>query len=162
MLTDNEIYIVKEYSRKITFLEEHISKLTEENEAWQKQLITTEEKSGKAYYDLACEVENLRAENQNLHASCTELTRKCASLTEENERLRADNEILKMPRATIFEIADAFDRGRKKGEADTVQKLADSIWDGELDSLNISVGKKFYNKQEFIDETAKKLLEGKQ
>lgn len=32
MLTDNEIYIVKEYSRKITFLEEQISKLTEENE----------------------------------------------------------------------------------------------------------------------------------
>ena len=62
-----------------------IKELTEENESWQKQLIATEEKSGKAYYDLACEVENLRGENDNLHATCTELTRKCASLTEENE-----------------------------------------------------------------------------
>ena len=38
-----------------------IKELTEENEAWQKQLIATEEKSGKAYYELACEVEDLRA-----------------------------------------------------------------------------------------------------
>lgn len=43
--------------------------LTEENEAWQKQLISQEEKSSKAYYDLACEVENLRAENEKLIAS---------------------------------------------------------------------------------------------
>ena len=42
------------YSKKI-------KELTEENKAWQKQLITTEEKADKAYYDLACEVENLRA-----------------------------------------------------------------------------------------------------
>ena len=43
-----------------------IKELTEENKAWQKQLITTEEKSGKAYYDLACEVEDLRNENEKL------------------------------------------------------------------------------------------------
>jgi chromosome segregation ATPase len=44
-------------------------RLTEENEAWQKQLISTEEQAGKAYYDLACEVEGLRAENERLRAS---------------------------------------------------------------------------------------------
>lgn len=33
-----------------------IKQLTEENEAWQKQLITTEEQAEKSYYDLACEV----------------------------------------------------------------------------------------------------------
>ncbi len=43
-----------------------IKELTEENKAWQKQLIATEEQSGKAYYDLACEVEDLRAENERL------------------------------------------------------------------------------------------------
>ena len=51
--------------------------LTEENKAWQMQLISQEEKSGKAYYELACEVEDLRKENENLHASCTELTQEC-------------------------------------------------------------------------------------
>ena len=45
-----------------------IKELTEENEAWQKRLISQEEKADKAYYDLACEVENLRAENERLRA----------------------------------------------------------------------------------------------
>ena len=40
--------------------------LTEDNKAWQKQLIATKEESGKAYYDLACEVEDLRAKNERL------------------------------------------------------------------------------------------------
>lgn len=66
-----------------------IKELTDENEAWQKQLIAIEEKSGKAYYELACEVENLRKENKNLHASYTKLERKCASLNDENEKLHA-------------------------------------------------------------------------
>ena len=43
-----------------------INELTEENKAWQMQLIDTEEKAGKAYYELACEVEDLRAENEGL------------------------------------------------------------------------------------------------
>ena len=38
-----------------------INELTEENKAWQMQLISQEEKASKAYYDLACEVEDLRA-----------------------------------------------------------------------------------------------------
>ena len=40
----------------------HNEKLTEENKAWQMQLISQEEKASKAYYDLACEVEDLRAD----------------------------------------------------------------------------------------------------
>lgn len=50
----------------ITSQEQRIKELTEENEAWQKQLISTKEQAGKAYYDLACEVEDLRAENERL------------------------------------------------------------------------------------------------
>ena len=48
--------------------------LTEENEAWQMQLISTEEKSGKAYYELACEVEDLRAENERLYKEVDRLS----------------------------------------------------------------------------------------
>lgn len=45
-----------------------IKELTEENKAWQEQLISQKEKSDKAYYDLACEVEDLRKENERLRA----------------------------------------------------------------------------------------------
>ena len=78
--------LLKDALSLINSQERRIKELTEENKAWQKQLISTEEQAGKAYYDLACEVENLRAENERLHASCTELTR----VQEENERLREE------------------------------------------------------------------------
>ena len=55
---------IADFSRDVGLLKNYIKKLTEENEAWQKQLITTKEKSDKAYYELACEVEDLRAENE--------------------------------------------------------------------------------------------------
>jgi predicted nuclease with TOPRIM domain len=80
-----------------------IKQLTEENDAWQKLLISTEEKTGKAYYELACEVEKLRTENANLHASCTEFERKCASLNDENDRLRVELE-QRPPRLVITKL----------------------------------------------------------
>ena len=43
-----------------------LTRVQEENEAWQMQLISEEEKANKAYYELACEVEDLRAENERL------------------------------------------------------------------------------------------------
>lgn len=49
--------------------EQKIKELTEENKAWQAQLISQKEKADKAYYDLACEVEDLRAENERLRTS---------------------------------------------------------------------------------------------
>lgn len=51
----------------ITSQEQRIKELTEENEAWQKALITEKENADKAYYELACEVEDLRAENERLN-----------------------------------------------------------------------------------------------
>ena len=52
----------------ISSQEQRIKELTEENEAWQKALITEKENADKAYYELACEVENLRDENERLRA----------------------------------------------------------------------------------------------
>lgn len=66
--------IAEGYKKQFEDCAEDRAKLTEENKAWQMQLISQEEKANKAYYDIACEVENLRAENDNLHATCTELT----------------------------------------------------------------------------------------
>lgn len=79
-----------------------------------------------------------------------------AELTEENERLRVDNEILKMPRATIFEIADAFERGRRKGKSDTVRKMQERLKahlekpEFPWDSFTVS--------EEVIDQIANELL----
>ena len=116
-----------------------IKELTEENEAWQKQLITTEEQAGKAYYDLACEAENLRNENANLHASCTELTRKCASLTEEKEYYRSEvMEILGV--ISNMSAFPRFESGRKmewslftplKKEAKVSEQIAKEMVEGE-------------------------------
>ena len=128
-----------------------IKELTEENEAWQKQLIATEEKSGKAYYEIACEVENLRKENENLHASCTELTQKCASLTEENERL---SQSLANTKSILA-----------NSKADTVRKMQEII------TANYAVSKVHYAKDEAptityqltnwqLDQIAKEMLEG--
>ena len=104
------------------------ARLILENEAWQKQLITAEEQAGKAYYDLACEVEALRTENANLHASCTELTRKCASLNDENERLRA---ILDEAEIMVDDLKEkipiAFDNESKKARADTVREMQERL-----------------------------------
>ena len=72
-------------------------------------------------------IAELTEKNANLHASCTEFEQKCASLNDENERLRVDNHLLKMPSATIFEIADAFKRGQMKGKADTVRKMQERL-----------------------------------
>lgn len=80
--------ISEQYQKQFEDCYEEKAKLTDENEAWQKQLITAEEQADKAYYNLACEVEDLRGENARLHASCTEFERKCASLNDENERLK--------------------------------------------------------------------------
>ena len=53
---------------KLHDAEEKINELTEENKAWQQRMIAEKEQADKAYYDLACEVEDLRAENERLRA----------------------------------------------------------------------------------------------
>lgn len=81
--------------------------LTDENEAWQKQLISTEEKSGKAYYDLACEVEDLR---------------------EENERLRVVADMSDTTLTDALRIVNEFCDSRiKRARADTVREMQERI-----------------------------------
>ena len=80
-----------------------IKELAEEKEAWQKQLIAHEETSGKAYYELACEVEDLRKENENLHASCTKLTEEKFDIECSYKALKKDNE-------RLYESCTEFER----------------------------------------------------
>lgn len=98
--------------------EEKIKELSEENEAWQKQLIATEEKSGKAYYDLACEVEDLRAENERLNASCTELAQCCTKLE------------------TLYKIEC---KRVDTAKADTVRKMHSMLCEGRVSNDNVVI-----------------------
>ena len=62
-----------------------------------------------------------------------------------------------------FEMELLYTAGyRKSAEVviKMIENLANDLWEGELDTLNISVGKRFYNKQEFIAELKKKYTEG--
>ena len=56
--------VVEGKLKRTSALEKQVLALTEENKAWQKELIAEKEKAGKAYYELACEVEDLRAEGE--------------------------------------------------------------------------------------------------
>lgn len=121
--------LVESHNRTCDYLntkEVEMAKLPEENEAWQKQLISTEEQAGKAYYDLACEVEDLRTENENLHASCTELTQSCTKLTEENERLRELGTTKEIEKEIV----------RRETRADTVRQMQERLikwWKAQIE-----------------------------
>ena len=126
-----------------------INELTEENKAWQKQLIAKEEKADKAYYELACEVEDLRAENENLHASCTELTRKCASLTEENDKLTRNLKIANLQIECKERILESYmlqygtvadkEVFLKKERADTVREMQERLCEGRVSNDNVVI-----------------------
>ena len=128
----------KEYIRldnEYRILNAKYIKLTEENEAWQKSLITQKENADKAYYELACEVENLRAEN---------------------ERLREDNEIKSQKRANIFEIVNAFGRGRTDGVCKIREQFKErhEIWEEQdVTEYNYATS--------LLDQIAKEMLEDK-
>lgn len=143
-------------------LNEENKRLTEENEAWQKQLIITEEKSGKAYYELACEVENLRSENENLHKSCTDLTRKCASLTEENERLIVTLKMNDAPFSEGLQIVHDFcEKGKRKAEADIVRKMQEMLKE-ILDDFYNTGEDALLDVPDLIDQIAKELTLAKE
>lgn len=102
-----------------------------------------------------------KAVGEDLHATRTELTR----VQEENERLR--NRItcqVVVPDEKLEEIKneclERVELDIKAIQADTVRKIADLLWQGESEKLNISVGGKYYDKQEFTDQIAKEMLEG--
>ena len=77
MLTDNEIYIVKEYSREIEFLRKQIVELTEEN-------------ARLKHFDL----EAMRGKADSYKELCSKYLEENKRLIEENERLKSENDML--------------------------------------------------------------------
>lgn len=76
-------------------------------------------------------------------------------LRNENERLKADNEIKSQKRANIFEIANAFERGRTDG----VRKMSEMLKD-YLDDYYHSGEDALLDVPDMIDLIAKEILEG--
>lgn len=95
-------------------------------------------------------IETYRQELAETRVALAEANKERQELTEENERLRAENEILKMKRANIFEISNAFERGR----ADGVRKMQESVKDIFNPDSSFDIRQR-------IDEKAIALLEGK-
>ena len=79
-------------------------------------------------------------------------------LTEENERLKekADRHLDNL-KAVLDERAE-----EKSGVEKVINEIADLMWQGESEKLNISLGGHYYNKQEFIADLKKKYIGEKQ
>jgi len=113
--------------------EQRIKELTEENEAWQKALITEKENADKAYYELACEVEDLRAEKERLKAR----------VLEENHLRHQAEEMLAQGMSVV--------------KADTVREMQELLYK----DFNTTTKPDMYIKS-IIDKRVKEMLEDKQ
>ena len=108
-----------------------IFELTEENEAWQKQLISQKEISDKAYYELACEVENLRAENERLSKYLDDHFPKCIYQYDGDVQ-----EYCVLGPCGKFKTVAEF---QKQIEADTVRKMHSMLCEGRVSNDNVVI-----------------------
>lgn len=99
----------------------------------------------------SCYVEDIKA-IQNAIALINSQEQRIKELTEENERLKTDLEIRNMKRASIFEIADAFDRGRTAGVRKMQERLHERFHD------RVAYTRSYVH--DTIDQIEKEMLEG--
>ena len=88
-----------------------VEELTKENGSWQKTLMTEKENASKAYYNLACEVEDLRAENAKYEA----------------EHHAEFNKWLKLEEATKRHHAELFKDAKIAVKEDTVREFVERL-----------------------------------
>ena len=117
-----------------------IKELTEDNEYLKTQLTAAE-----ARYE---------SRKESDLEEVLELRLKVEELTEENERLREDNEIKSQKRANIFEIANAFERGRTNGVRKMQERLKEKAFSVP------TVYNSYFGRM--IDQIAKEMLKGKE
>ena len=101
-------------------------------------------------------IEELTEKNAIQTITAIELDKQVQRLTEENERLRAENEIKSQKRANIFEIADAFERGRTDG----IQKMQERL-KAEAYPFPCAIGVEYAVPYCKVEQIAKEMLEGK-
>lgn len=84
-------------------------------------------------------------------ALITSQEQRIKELAEENKRLRADNEIKSQKRANIFEIANAFERGRTDGVREMHSEIKERCIKGGIYPAFVA---------STIDQIAKEMVEG--
>lgn len=81
----------------------------------------------KEIYDLItrqqAEIENLKVENQSLRGAANPLKMHYEEAQAEIERLEEDNFIKSQKRANIFEITDAYERGKSEAVKEFAERL---------------------------------------
>ena len=151
MLTDNEIYIVKEYSRKIEFLEKQIVKLTEEK----AKLVA--ENARLKHFDL----EAMRGKVDSYKELCSKYLEENERLKAENARYEAENHAqfdkwLKLEEATKRHHSELFEEAKIAVKEDTVRKMQDKVRK-KIKKKDWLTGRAVYLE---IDKIAKEVLEG--
>ncbi len=114
-----------------------------------KELAEENDKSDKVINDLIKEGQTYLAQRdcfQNLSKN----------LTEERDAAIVAARMAGVPFPEGLEIVHDFcQKEIKKAKADTVRGIADLLWQGESEKLNISVGGKYYDKKDFLDQIEK-------
>ena len=101
---------------------------------------------------------------ENALALITSQEQRIKEFVNENSELKSQIQETDIPEEDINlfdEFTKLLTEGIREAKADTVRKIADLLWQGESEKLNISVGGKYYDKQEFIDLIAKEIIDGK-
>ena len=130
-------------------------------------LIKSQEQRIKELTEENAEVKaNWQKLKESHERACEECRAEFKRLTEVNDRLRdnldrTEKALITMDKAHNNLFTDSF-RIEAEAKADTVQKIAGLLWQGESEKMNISVGGKYYSKQEFIDQLAKELTLAKE
>ncbi len=89
-------------------------------------------------------------------ALITSQEQRIKELTEEKERLREDNEIKSSKRANIFEIANAFERGRTDGVQEMQERLKTKM--NDLSRMGGIFDTYYLVSKSFIDQIAKDMI----
>ena len=117
-----------------------IKELTEENEVTLRQYTEYQEAATQRMRELT-------EENERLTTNLVEQSAENVMLIGENKRLELQIEVKeRILDSYMLQYGTVADKEvwLKKERADTVRKLADLIWEGELESLNICFSRAFF------------------
>lgn len=150
-----DISLIKEYinsqEQRIRDLEVELKAMRGAANAYKMNIVELTEENERITQLLQKECENSCKICEMLDNKAEE----CKRLTEENERLRDENEIKSQKRANIFEISNAFERGRIDG----IQKMQERLKAEKSTAFGSQCEViPFY----VIDQIAKEMLEDKQ
>lgn len=160
-LTDNKI--IKALDESELFLQNRVKdgqpiKLSEYDVG---KLRNISQACAKAYDEinqLQTEKENLKVENQSLRSAANSLKMHYEEAQAEIENLKNENFILRQKRANIFEITDAYGRGRSKAVKEFVERLKEKAGKMEMAYSGVIVRRDYTIDEEILDNLVKEMV----